>query len=82
MDYLENSMNEKQMFQIVEQFSRQSYPADGPIKVTRVPDRTTVFVEQFGGNGQSIIMNEYKVDGKNYWAGYSMRSQTVYVSLA
>jgi hypothetical protein len=27
-------------------------------------------------------MTEYKVDGVTYWAGYSLRSQTVYISQA
>jgi len=53
---------------------------DKEIKITRVPDWKTVFVEQSGEIGRSIIMTEYKVDGKSYWAGYSLRSQTVYVS--
>ncbi len=75
-------MDEKQMLKIVEQYSRQSDVRDGEIKVTRVPDWKTVFVEQIGGSGRSIIMTEYKVDRKTYWAGYSSRSQTVYVSQA
>jgi len=75
-------MDEKLMLEIVEQHSRQSDVSDREIKVTRVPDWKTVFVEQFGGVGRSIIMTEYKVDGKTYWAGYSSRSQTVYVSRA
>jgi len=75
-------MDERRMLEIVEQYSRQSDVHDGEIKATRVPDWKTVFVEQFGGVGRSITMTEYKVDGKTYWAGYSSRSQTVYVSQA
>ncbi len=75
-------MDEKQMLEIVEQYNRQSDVRDGEIKVTRVPDWKTVFVEQIDGSGRSIILTEYKVDGKTYWAGYSSRSQTVYVSQA
>jgi hypothetical protein len=75
-------MDEKRMLNIVEQYSRQSVMADGEIKVTRVPDWNTVYVEQFGEMGRAIIMTEYKVDGKTFWAGYSSRSQTVFVSRA
>jgi hypothetical protein len=75
-------MDERLMLNIVERYSRQSDVPDREIKVTRVPDWKTVFVEQIGGSGRSIIMTEYKVDGKTYWAGYSSRSQTVYVSQA
>jgi hypothetical protein len=75
-------MNELQMVKIVEQFSRKSEPVDGQVKVARVPDYKTVYVEQFGGSGRSIILSEYKVDGKTYWAGYSTLSDTVFVSQA
>ena len=75
-------MNEMQMIKIVEQFSRKSEPEEGQVKVTRVPDYKTVYVEQIGGIGRSIILSEYKVDGKTYWAGYSLRSETVFVSQA
>ena len=75
-------MNELQMTRIVEQFSRKSEPVEGQVKVTRVPDYKTVYVEQINGSGRSIILTEYKVDGKTYWAGYSTLSDTVFVSQA
>ena len=75
-------MDERRMLEIVEQFSRQSYPPEEAIKITRVPDQKTVFVEQISGDGRAIIMTEYEVDGKIYWAGFSTQSQAVYVSLA
>ena len=76
-------MDEQRMLNIVEKYSRQSELQDKEIKVTRVPDWKSVFVEQIGENGgRSIILSEYKVDGKTYRAGYSSRSQTVFVSRA
>lgn len=75
-------MNEKQMLQIVEQYSRQSNVLDQEIKVTRVPDYKTIYVEQIGADGRSLVLTEYKVDGKTFWAGYSTYSQTVFVSHA
>lgn len=75
-------MDEKRMLKIVEQYSRKNVAQDGEIKVTRVPDQKTVFVEQFDEIGRSVILREYKVDEKIFWAGYSSRSETVYVSLA
>ena len=75
-------MNEKMMLQIVEQYIRQSDVLVPEMKVTRVPDYKTVFVEQFGTDGRSIVLKEYKVDGKTYWAGYSTYSQTVFLSRA
>jgi len=75
-------MDQMRMLKIVEQYSRQGEMVDEEIKVTRVPDHKTVYVEQFDGMGRAIIMTEYKVNGKIFWAGYSPRSQTVYVSCA
>lgn len=75
-------MNEMQMTKIVEQFSRDIEPSEGQVKVTRVPDFKTVYIEQVGTFGHSIILREYKVDGKTYWAGYSSNSETVFVSQA
>ena len=76
-------MDEKQLLrEMVDCFARTGCEQKGEIKVKRVQDRKTTYVEQSGESGRSIMMNEYKVDGKTYWAGYSSRSQTVYISLA
>ena len=75
-------MNDMQMTKIVEQFSRKSAPVEDQIKVIRLPDYKTVYIEQIGDVGRSIVLSEYMVDGKSYWAGYSSRSETVFVSQA
>jgi len=75
-------MDQMRMLKIVEQYSRQGGMVDEEIKVARVPDWKTVYVELTDGMGRAIIMSEYKVDGKTFWAGYSPRTQTVYVSRA
>ncbi|MHB8932017.1 MAG: hypothetical protein ACYC6H_00940 [Bellilinea sp.] len=75
-------MNEIQMTQIVEQFSRKDEQGETGVKVIRVPDYKTVYVEQIGEVGRSVVLSEFKVDGKIYWAGYSSRSNTVFVSQA
>jgi len=74
-------MNSDQLLKIVEQYSRKSEAGFGEITVTRIPDWKTMFVEQVDG-GRVITMKEYKVDGITYWAGFSTRSQTVFISLA
>jgi hypothetical protein len=73
-------MDEKQMANMVEQYCRLGSHIFGEIKVTRVPDWKSVFIETIGESGRAIELREYKVDGKILWAGYSTRSQTVYVS--
>jgi hypothetical protein len=76
-------MDEKQLLrEMVDHYARTGSEQKGEIKLKRVQDRKTTYVEQSSEGGRSVIMNEYKVDGKTYWAGYSSRSQTVYISLA
>ena len=76
-------MDEKQLLrELVDHYARTGSEQKGEFKVKRVQDRKTTYVEQSGESGRSVMMNEYKVDGKTYWAGYSSRSQTVYISLA
>jgi meiotically up-regulated gene 157 (Mug157) protein len=75
-------MNSGQLLKIVEHFSQKSEAGYGGITVTQIPDQNTVFVEQFDGVGRSIVMDQYNVDGAIYWAGYSSRTETVYISLA
>lgn len=70
------------MLKIVEQYCRKIASTYEDIKVTRIADRKTIFVEQSGDSGQAVMLTEYKVDGATYWAGFSSRSQTVYISLA
>lgn len=75
-------MNSKQMLTIVEQYCRKFSSVDENIKVTRIADQKTMFVEQSGESGRTVMLSEYTVDGITYWAGFSSRSQTVYISLA
>jgi hypothetical protein len=75
-------MNADQLLKIVEQYSRKSESGYGDIKVRRIPDRKTVYVEQVDDVGRAIMMDKYQVDGATYWAGYSSRSETVYISQA
>ena len=75
-------MNNENLLKIVQQYSRKSEAAYGDITVTRVADWKTMFVEQIDGVGRTVMMDKYEVDGATYWAGYSSRSETVYISLA
>jgi len=74
-------MDERQMLRIVEAYHQKPDAQYEGIKSSRVPNWKTVFVEQTGESGRAVMMNEYKVDGAKCWAGYSSRSQTIYISL-
>ena len=75
-------MDATKLLTIVEQYCRKIVSTFEDIKVTRIANWKTVFVEQSGESGRAIVMTEYKVDGATYWAGYSPRSQTVFISQA
>jgi len=75
-------MNSKQMLTIVEQYCRKIASTFEETTITRIADRKTMFVEQSGEGGRAVFLTEYKVDGIACWAGYSSRSQTVYISMA
>jgi len=65
---------------VAENFLNTGSASDAQVKVTRLPDNKTSCVEQIGEDGRSIMLNEYHLDGKIIWVGYSSRSQTVYLS--
>jgi hypothetical protein len=73
--------DEKQiLMRVVERYVRTGKANDEQVKVTCLPDNKTSFVEQLPGDSRSVLLDEYKVDGKVVWAGYSERSSTVYLS--
>jgi hypothetical protein len=75
-------LDEKQiLMKTVEGYLRNGSPRVGDIVVTLLQNNRTSCVEQFEGEGRSVMLDEFRVDGKLVWAGYSARSRTVYVSL-
>ncbi len=76
-------MEEKLMLlNMINNYARTGSMQDGDIKIIRVQDRRTTFVEPDDLGGRSVYFDEYKVDGKIIWGGFSPRSKTVYISLA
>ena len=75
-------MNTDQLLKIVEQYSRSRKVEHGEYKVIQIANWKSTFVEQTDEIGREVTLKEYKVDGTTYWAGFSTRSHTVYISLA
>ncbi len=65
---------------VVENFLRTGSASDEQVNVTSLPGNKTSYVEYIEQDSRSIFLDEYQVDGKTVWAGYSTRSQTVYLS--
>jgi hypothetical protein len=70
----------KGILEIVESYARTGSTSNDQVKVTCLPNDKTSFVERNGEDGRTILLDEYRVDGKVIWAGYSTRSGTVYLS--
>ncbi|MFN8412314.1 MAG: hypothetical protein U0Z26_08000 [Anaerolineales bacterium] len=69
------------LLRVVENFARTGNATDEQVKVTNLPKGKTSYVEQTGEDGRSIMLDEYRVEGRVIRAGYSSRSETVYLSL-
>lgn len=67
---------------VVDNFIRTGNASDEQVKVINLPKGKTSHVEQIGVDGQSIMLSEYRVDDTVVYAGYSLRSKTVYLSLS
>ena len=75
--------NEKQILQrVVEKFAQTGAAADEQVQVICLPAHKTTFVEHMGEDGRSIMLDEYHVNERVIWAGFSARSQIVYLSVA
>ena len=74
------SEEKKIIMQVIETYVRTGSTENGAVKVTRLPDNKTSWVEQTAQDGRSIMLDEFRVDGKVIWAGYSNRTGTVYLS--
>lgn len=68
------------IFRVVDNYIRTGKLSDEQVKVTGLPPGKTSYVEQIGEDGRSVMLDEYRLDGKIIRAGYSSRSGTVYLS--
>lgn len=66
---------------VVTNFVRTGTPQDLEVAVVNLPPGKSTHVEQMGEDGRSIMLDEYRVDDRVVWAGYSSRSGTVYLSV-
>ncbi|MEY2819244.1 MAG: hypothetical protein RL275_2707 [Chloroflexota bacterium] len=62
---------------VVENFALTGNASDEQVTVVSLPNGKSSIVE----NDRSVMLKEYKVNEKLIWAGYSSRSNTVYLSL-
>ena len=62
---------------VVENFALTGNASDEQVTVVSLPNGKSSIVE----NDRSVMLKEYKVNEKLIWAGYSSRSNTVYLTL-
>lgn len=75
-----SSIEKQIILRVLQHYVRTGLATDDQVKVTCLPEDKTSFVEQTGEYGRTILLDEYKLDGKVIWASYSTRSETVYLS--
>jgi hypothetical protein len=73
-------MESLQMLQILEQYCRQGDKVVEGYPITRISDWKSTYMVQNSADGQTIVLAEFNIDGKNYWAGSSSSNQTIFVS--
>lgn len=69
------------ILRVVEHYIRTGNAEDEHVKVTCLPENKTSIVERVGDESRSVMLDQYKVDGKSIWAGYSGRSGMVFLSV-
>lgn len=73
---------EKQIIlRVLGTFTQTGAAEDSQVKVVRLADNKTSTVEQIAESNRSIMLNEYRLDNRVIWAGYSSRTGVVYLSL-
>ena len=65
---------------VVENYASTGELTDSQVKVTRLPDNKTSYVEQGADGGRGVQLDEYRINGRVIWAGYSSRTGIVYIS--
>jgi hypothetical protein len=65
---------------VVENYASAGQLTDGQVQVIHLPDNKTSYVEQGTDGGRGIQLDEYRVNGRVIWAGYSSRTGIVYIS--
>lgn len=73
---------EKNILQrVVENYALTGSILDEQVTVICVPNGKTSTIEKTGEDGRTVMLDEYTFNNKRIRAGYSSRSNTVYLSL-
>ncbi len=65
---------------VLEHYASTGELSDGQVQVTLLPDNKTSYVEQGTDGGRGVQLDEYHVNNRVIWAGYSSRTGIVYIS--
>lgn len=66
---------------VVENYAIRGITTDEQVSVVCISNGKTSTIEKIGDDGRTLMLDEYIVNQKTIRAGYSSRSQTVYLSL-
>ncbi|MEW6094845.1 MAG: hypothetical protein AB1531_12870 [Chloroflexota bacterium] len=68
------------ILRVLENFARTGDVSDKLAKVIRLPNDKTSTLEQVSGEDRTVLLDEYRLEGKIFWAAYSERTRSVYLS--
>ena len=69
------------ILRVVENYFLTGNANDAQVQVKNLPKVSSTYIEQIGEYSRSIMLDELRVGGRTIRAGYSSRSNTVYLSL-
>lgn len=69
------------LLRVVENFASNGNTADEQVNVICVTNGKTSTIEKINGDDRTVMLDEYSINNKLIRAGYSSRSNTVYLSL-
>jgi len=75
------SQEKQTILRVAECYINTGNTVDDQVKVISLPLDKTSYVEQIGVDGRIMMLDEYRLNGRIVRAAYSMRSNTVYLSL-
>lgn len=75
------SQEKQTILRVAECYINTGITDDDQVKVISLPLDKTSYVEKIGTDGRIMMLDEYRLNGRVIRAAYSMRSNTVYLSL-
>jgi hypothetical protein len=75
-----STTEKERIYRVLEQFAETGLAESEGVQVTCLPENKTSTLEKVGEENRTVLLDEYRVDGRVFWAAYSLRSNTIFLS--